>query len=309
MTAEKEYGMAGSVIGLIGGSGLGQVLLKEVKGEAVAVDTPFGRPSAPIVRAQWEGAEVAFLPRHGPGHSICPTAVPYRANIYALKAMGVTHIIASGATGSLREEFRPRDLVVPDQIIDRTTRRSASFFDEPGIVVHVELAEPFCPTLRKLLLSVGESTAVMVHNGGTYVCVEGPAFSTVAESRMHRLWGGDLVGMTCMPEARLAREAEMCYSLIALPTDYDCWRPHDPSADKSALLSEIIGNMEHATANSVTLIRAALRSIAGRALPPCPCQQALDLAIWTDRQVIRRETVRGFGVLLARHFKDHPSHA
>ncbi|HVP11183.1 MAG TPA: S-methyl-5'-thioadenosine phosphorylase [Phycisphaerae bacterium] len=301
--------MAASVIGLIGGTGLGEVLLREVKGKAVEVDTPFGRPSAPIVRAQWEGAEVAFLARHGPGHSIGPTAVPYRANIYALKAVGVTHIVASGATGSLREEFRPRDLVVPDQIIDKTSRRPASFFDEPGIVVHVEFAQPFCPALRKLLLSAGESTAVTVHDGGTYVCVEGPSFSTVAESRMHRSWGGDLVGMTCMPEARLAREAEMCYALIALPTDYDCWRPHDPSVDKGALLTEIIGNVEHATANSVVLIRAALRSMAGRELPPCECRKSLDLAIWTNRQHVRRETVERFGVLLARHFKDGPTHA
>jgi 5'-methylthioadenosine phosphorylase len=295
------------MIGLIGGTGLGQVLMQEVQGEAVEVDTPFGQPSAPIIRAQWEGVEVAFLPRHGPDHTYCPTSVPYRANIFAMKMLGVTHIIASGATGSLREEIRPRDLVVPDQIIDKTTRRSNSFFDEPGIVVHVEFADPFCPTLRKLLLSTSESISVPVHNGGVYVCVEGPLFSTVAESRMHRLWGGDIVGMTCMPEARLAREAEICYSLLALPTDYDCWRPHDPSVDKRALLSEILGNVEHATTNSVMLIRAALRSIAGRGLPPCACQQSLDLAIWTNRQSIEPETVRRFGVLLARHFKDGDS--
>ena len=301
--------MAAPIIGLIGGTGLGQALLAEVRGREVEIDTPFGRPSAPIVQGNWEGVEVAFLPRHGPGHTICPTAVPYRANIYALKSLGVAHIIGSGATGSLREEFRPGDLVVPDQVIDKTTRRSVSFFDEAGIVVHVELAEPFCPVLRKLLLAAAESTTVKVHPGGTYVCVEGPSFSTVAESRMHRAWGGDLVGMTCMPEARLAREAEICYTVIALPTDYDCWRPHDPSMDKGALLNEIIGNLEHATANSVALIRAALRAVAERALPQCACQRSLDLAVWTNRQHIRRETMERFGVLLARRFADDHSHA
>jgi 5'-methylthioadenosine phosphorylase len=323
--------MAESIIGIIGGTGLGEALLREVSGESHEVDTPFGRPSGPVVRARWEGVEIAFLPRHGHGHTLCPTAVPYRANIYALKALGVTRIIASGATGSLREEIRPRDLVVVDQIIDKTTRRAATFFDEPGVAVHVEFAGPFCPSLRRALLSAAESVGVLenqpeaqagatVHDGGTYVCMEGPAFSTVAESRMHRSWGGDLVGMTCMPEAKLAREAEMCYALIALPTDYDCWRPHDPSKDKQTLLREIIGNVEAATANSVALIKAVLRSVDQPESPParsasegtrsglgvdqvkCACQDALEMAVWTDRESITRETIERYGVLLARHF-------
>lgn len=296
--------MAKPIIGLIGGTGLGQALLQEVHGQSHQVNTPFGLPSSPIVRARWEGQEIAFLARHGPGHSICPTAVPYRANIYALKALGVTHVIASGATGSLREEFRPRDLVAPDQIIDKTSRRSATFFDEPGLVVHVEFAEPFCPALRKTLLAAAGASNATVHDGGTYVCIEGPAFSTVAESRMHRAWGGDLVGMTVMPEAKLAREAEMCYALIALPTDYDCWRPHDAAADKQTLLAEIIGNVEHATKNSIALIRAAVRRIADHDLPACSCSNALDLAVWTNRDQVRPETVRRLGVLLERRFED-----
>ncbi len=293
--------MVRSIIGLIGGTGLGQTLAEEVQGDETDIDTPFGRPSAPIIMAQWEGTDVAFLPRHGPDHSFPPSAVPYRANIYALKVLGVTHIIASGATGSLREEIRPRDLVVPDQVIDRTTRRPGTFFDQPGVAVHVEFAEPFCPFLRKAMLDAANSVNTTVHDGGTYVCMEGPAFSTVAESRMHRSWGGDLIGMTCMPEARLAREAEMCYALLALPTDYDCWRPHDPSVDKQTLLAEIIGNVEHATANSVNLIREVLRSFAGRELPACPCQRSLDLAIWTRRECITAETRSRLGVLLTRH--------
>jgi len=308
--------MAERIIGVIGGTGLGQSLLSEVRGQPHDVDTPFGRPSAPIVRARWEGVEIAFLPRHGAGHTICPTAVPYRANIYALKALGVSHVIASGATGSLREEYRPRDLVVVDQVIDKTTRRASTYFEEPGIAVHVEFAEPFCPVLRRLLVDAAGSVDVTIHDGGTYVCMEGPAFSTIAESRMHRSWGGDLIGMTCMPEAKLAREAEMCYALVALPTDYDCWRPHDPSMDKQALLGEIIGNMESATANCVSLIKAALRSFncgigvspvsssAGADLSNCACQAALELAIWTNRESISRETVERYGVLLARHIQD-----
>jgi len=290
-----------AIVGLIGGTGLGQALQAEVHGRAVDVQTPFGRPSGPLTRTNWEGIEVVFLPRHGPGHVLCPTSVPYRANIYALKSMGVTHVIASGATGSLREEFRPCDLVICDQVIDRTTRRATSFFDDAGLAAHVEFAEPFCPRLRRVLLDAAAAVETTVHDGGTYVCMEGPAFSTVAESRMHRSWGGDLIGMTCLPEAKLAREAEMCYALVALPTDYDCWRPHDPGVDRRALLAEIIRNVERATANCVNLIRAALRSMSGRALPPCECHTALDLAVWTRREAIGPDVVKRFGPLLARY--------
>ena len=292
------------MIGLIGGTGLGQVLLEEIKGTTHNIETPFGRPSAEIVQGLWEGVNVAFLQRHGEGHVLGPSAVPYRANIYALKQIGVTHIIASGATGSLREEMRPRDLVVVDQVIDKTTQRRGSFFDESGVVVHVELSEPFCPNLRRLLLASSDAIETKVHDGGTYVCMEGPAFSTVAECQMHRSWGGDLIGMTCMPEAKLAREAEMCYTLLALPTDYDCWRPHDPATDKKALLAEIIGNVEHATANSVSLIRAALRSIADNGVPSCSCADALALAIWTNRDCLSAETIKRYGVLLSRYFTE-----
>lgn len=294
--------MAEQIIGLIGGSGLGQALLREVKGQERRGSTPYGEPSSAIVLAEWEGAKVAFLPRHGPGHTLPPTAVPYRANIYALKSAGVTHIIASGATGSLREEIRPRDLVVVDQVIDRTTRRTSSFFDEPGIAAHVEFSEPFCPTLRQAMLAAGESLDLTIHDGGTYVCMEGPAFSTVAESRMHRSWGGDLIGMTCMPEAKLAREAEMCYGLIALPTDYDCWRPHDPNADKRALLAEIIHNMEAATANSIQLIRSVVRSLVSLPPQPCACQSALESAIWTNKKEASPAAVARLGPIVARYF-------
>ncbi|GMU34686.1 MAG: S-methyl-5'-thioadenosine phosphorylase [Planctomycetia bacterium] len=294
--------MATEIIGLIGGTGLGHALAGEIRGAAVTVETPFGPPSAPITRGKWEGVEIAFLPRHGPSHTFGPSAVPYRSNIYALKSVGVTRIIASGATGSLREEIRPRDLVIADQVIDRTYRRSSSFFDEPGIAAHVEFAEPFCPAMRRILLDSGGQVQTTLHDGGTYVCMEGPAFSTVAESRMHRSWGGDLIGMTCMPEAKLAREAEMCYALVALPTDYDCWRPHDPGADRTALLKEIIHNVEVATANSVHLIRAALRRFVDQTPAACTCQSALAMAVWTKHEAITAETRRRLGPIAAKYF-------
>lgn len=301
--------MPDRIIGLIGGTGLGQALLKEVRGESIDETTPFGKPSAPIVRANWEGVEIAFLPRHGHGHLLGPTAVPYQANIYALKRVGVTHIIASGATGSLREEIRPRDLVIADQVIDKTTRRATSFFDEPGLAAHVEFSEPFCPVLRQCLLAAAGAVKTVVHDGGTYVCMEGPAFSTVAESRMHRAWGGDLIGMTCMPEAKLAREAEMCYALVALPTDYDCWRPHDPGMDRRALLEEIIHNVEDATANSVQLIRATLREMAsgvpsgGSGLPhKCHCQSALEMAMWTHKENVPSVLIQKLSPILSKYF-------
>ncbi|MCG8408575.1 MAG: S-methyl-5'-thioadenosine phosphorylase [Phycisphaerales bacterium] len=289
------------MIGLIGGTGLGQALFAEVSGEAEVVETPFGKPSAAIIRGACQGMEVAFLPRHGPEHTLPPSAVPYRANIYALKKIGVTHILASGATGSLREEIRPRDLVIPDQVIDRTTQRVSTFFGEPGVAAHIEFAEPFCPTLRQVLLEAGGKIDANLHDGGTYVCMEGPAFSSVAESRMHRAWGGDLIGMTCMPEAKLAREAEICYGLICLPTDYDCWRPHDPSMDKRALLKEILGHVQHATANSIKLLQAVLQGMANGKLPSCDCRNALSLAVWTKPDNIDLEVRRRLGVILERY--------
>src|SRR5258705_741127 len=262
-------------IGVIGGSGLGGLLGGE-GGRRHEVDTPFGQPSDAIVEVNWEGATVLLLSRHGGGHILNPSAVPYRANIFALKQLGCTHIIASGAVGSLREEFRPRDLVIPDQIIDKTHKRANTFFDHAA--VHVEFAEPFCPVLRPIVLeaarSAGEESSknassepqakqpFSAHGRGCYVCMEGPAFSTRAESLMHRLWGGDLIGMTAMPEAKLAREAEISYALISLVTDYDSWRlpglgaaEKKPDVDPFTLLREIIGNLQAASNNAITLMK------------------------------------------------------
>lgn len=288
-------------IGIIGGSGLGQTLAAEVGGNEVQVDTPFGRPSGPILVTRWAGAEIAFLSRHGPGHLLSPSTVPYRANIFALKKLGVTHLLASGATGSLREEIRPGHLVICDQVIDKTFKRAATYFDE-GIVAHVEYAEPFCPKLRQLLIEAAREVDTVVHSRGTYVCMEGPQFSTVAESRMHQAWGGDLIGMTCMPEAKLAREAEITYALIALPTDYDCWRSHEPGKSRQALLAEIIGNLRTVTAHGVALLRAAIPVLASRLDEKWPYDDALAMAIWSDKSRVSPTVVERLRPLIGRYF-------
>jgi 5'-methylthioadenosine phosphorylase len=288
------------MIGLIGGTGLAEALFGETHGEEHEIETPFGRPSSPVRVVEWHGLKVALLARHGPGHMFNPAQVPYRANIYALKSLGVTHIIASGAVGSLREQIKPRDLVIVDQVIDKTHCRPATFFDQ-GLAVHVEFAEPFCPDLRKLLLSVADKVGTAVHPQGTYVCMEGPAFSTLAESRLHQAWGADLIGMTVMPEARLAREAEIPYALIALVTDYDCWRPHEPGVDKQRLLAEIMGNLQAATANAVALMRAAVAAFAAQPLGRSPIHDALDLAIWSDRSLLTRDLAQRYGILLKKY--------
>ncbi len=290
-------------IGIIGGSGLGEALGGEV-GRQVTPDTPFGSPSAPITLTTWQGVEIALLQRHGLGHTIPPTFVPYRANIYALKALGCTHVIASGATGSLREDIAPGDLVIADQVIDKTTQRISTFYEKAA--VHVEFAEPFCPVMRQWLLAaaerLGDGFDGRVHRAGTYVCMEGPAFSTRAESEMHRQWGGDLIGMTVMPEARLAREAELAYALIALPTDYDCWRPHDPNVPQMQLLQEIIGNLRKASAAGITLMKQAFRDLSLLREQPSPAHSALNLGIWSDKSRLDPQEIKRLGTLWGRHF-------
>ena len=292
-------------VGIIGGSGLGDALVASAEGERLEVDTPFGRPSDAVVETAWGPRRIALLNRHGPGHLTNPSMVNYRANIYALKAVGCTHVIASGAVGSLREQIAPRHLVIPDQIIDKTHGRAGTFFDE-YFAAHVEFARPFCPVLRRHLLNCADAVDSTVHDGGTYVCMEGPAFSTRAESQMHRLWGGDLIGMTAMPEAKLAREAELAYALVALPSDYDCWRPHPDDLDRHELLKEIIGNLTEATANAVALIKAAIDRFDEIAATPSPAHSALELAIWSDKSRISPEAKRHLGVLTAKYLPDAP---
>lgn len=287
-------------IGLIGGSGLGDALGAE-DGERRVLETPFGSPSSDLIETSWNGVDIAILQRHGPGHVFSPTRVPYRANIYALKAVGCTHVVASGATGSLREYIQPGEIVIADQVIDKTTRRANTFFE--GAAVHVEFAEPFCPVTRQWLLNAAnELSDVKVHEGGTYVCMEGPAFSTRAESEMHRQWGGDLIGMTVMPEAKLAREAELAYALVALPTDYDCWKPHDSKVEPQKLLEEIIGNLNSAVEMSVNLLKAALADVSMLEATPSPASEALKLAIWSSKSDIARAEVERLDVLWGHYF-------
>jgi 5'-methylthioadenosine phosphorylase len=289
------------IVGLIGGSGLGQALADRLTGKSVEMDTPFGPPSGPVLMGEIEGQAIAFLSRHGPGHMYRPSSVPFRANIYTLKKLGVTHVIASGATGSLQEPIRPRDLVICDQVIDKTFLRPNTFFED--FVAHVEFADPFCPVLRGVLIEAAAETGVRVHPDGTYVCMEGPQFSTRAESHMHRQWGADLIGMTCMPEAKLAREAEMCYALVAMATDYDCWQPHDPAADQQALLTEIIGNLNAATEAAIRLIRAAVPRVAKASQTPCRCQEALKMAIWSDRKRISPAAIEKLAPIVGRYLE------
>lgn len=284
------------MLGIIGGSGLGQAL-GALGGTPTEVQTPFGPPSAPILLTSLDGMKVALLARHGEGHVHNPSQVPSRANIFALKTLGVTHVLASAAVGSLHEDIRPRELVIPDQVIDRTYRRPGTFFEE--LAVHVEFAVPFCPSLRTALLAL--PSGVKVHPRGTYVCMEGPQFSTRAESELHRSWGADLIGMTLMPEAKLAREAELCYAAVCLPTDYDCWRPTPDDLDKHALLQEILGNLQAATAAALALLRLAVPAVRALAQTPCHCQSALEHAIWTDRARIPSDVKQRLRPLLGRY--------
>jgi len=290
-------------IGIIGGSGLGEKLGLEA-GEAVEVDTPFGKPSSPIVKADWGGREICLLQRHGVGHVLGPSAVPYRANIFALKTLGVTHLLASGATGSLREDVAPGDLVLVDQFIDKTYRRASTFYEHAA--VHVEFSQPVCPVMHRWLLAASERMdgEVTVHRAGTYVCMEGPAFSTKAESQMHRSggWGGDLIGMTAMPEAKLAREAEIAYALIGMPTDYDCWKPHPEGVAQHELLQEIIGNLQRTADANLKLMKAALADVSLLEAEPSPAHTALALGIWSDKSKLDPAEVEKLRPLWGKYF-------
>jgi len=278
--------MAEELIGIIGGTGLGDALTEHLEdGEFHDIDTPFGRPSMAICVGKLGKRQIAFLNRHGEGHKLSPGEVPYAANIFALKKLGVHAVIGSGAVGSLREEIAPGNLVIVDQFIDKTFGQTNSFFSGFG-AVHCEMAEPVCGRLRKQLIDTAKDIDTKTHPEGTYVCMEGPQFSTRAESLMHRAWGGDLIGMTAMPEAKLAREAQICYALIALASDYDCWRPHEAEKDKQTLLKEIIANLQTATENCLELIKAVLHSDSELVYEDCQCRKSLDLAVWTDQSQI-----------------------
>ena len=286
--------MTEAKVGVIGGSGLYQM---EGMGhvEEVLMRTPFGDPSDTITVGTIGGTAVAFLPRHGRGHRFSPTEVPVQANIFALKSLGVEWLISVSAVGSLKEEIRPLHLVVPDQLIDRTKSRVNSFFGN-GLVVHVGFADPFCPVLSGVLFGAARDAGVAVHRGGTYVVMEGPLFSTRAESRLYRAWGASIIGMTALPEAKLAREAEMCYATLACATDYDCW--HETEADVSVemIVQNLLTNVDH----SKEVIRRAVAALPG-AREGCPCPSALSQAIITDRSLIPRGVKEDLAPLIGKY--------
>lgn len=276
--------MAEELVGIIGGTGLGDALGEHIADAQVRyVKTPFGKPSGSVMVGRFGERKIAFINRHGKGHKLSPGEIPFAANIFALKKLGIRAVIASGAVGSLREEIAPADLVLVDQFIDKTFNRVNTFFSGYA-AVHCEFSEPVCGRLHKVLCETAHSIDVKTHPKGCYVCMEGPQFSTHAESLMHRAWGGDLIGMTAMPEAKLAREAQMCYALIALPSDYDCWRRHE--GDRQALLKEIISNLQTATDNCLKLIEAVLTSESELVCESCRCRKSLNLAVWTDHSQV-----------------------
>jgi len=280
-------------VGVIGGSGFydldGLAEARELR-----VETPFGEPSGPIVVGTLEGERVAFLARHGAGHRILPQELPARANVYALKTLGVELVVGMSAVGSLREDIEPLHLVVPHQLIDRTRGRPSTFFGK-GLVAHIAFADPFCPAARSALVASSREAGATAHDGGTYVVVEGPAFSTRAESNLYRTWGADVIGMTALPEAKLAREAEMCYAILACSTDYDCW--HEDEADVTADL--IVENLRRNVAVSREVLRLFLRRLPVDR--DCGCRGALANALVTPFELVPQETLDKLEPLVAKY--------
>ncbi len=281
-------------IGVIGGSGLYAMEgLTEVHEERVV--TPYGDPSDALIHGKLDGTEMVFLPRHGRGHRFNPSEVNYRANIFALKQAGVSWIISVSAVGSLREEIRPGDVVVIDQFIDKTFRRQPTFF-EKGLVAHVAFGDPVCSTLRAYLLASAREATDRAHDGGTYVCMEGPAFSTRAESNLHRSWGASVIGMTNMPEAKLAREAEISYATLAMSTDYDCWHPHHDAVTVEQVIAVLSAN----SALSQRIVKLAAQRIAAH-VGPAPMHNALATAILTPASSVSAETRAALAPLIGKY--------
>jgi 5'-methylthioadenosine phosphorylase len=280
-------------IGIIGGTGLYDMEgLTEV--QELALETPFGAPSDSLRVGTLDGKRVAFLPRHGRGHRIFPHELPFQANIFAMKLLGVEWILSVSAVGSLKAEYAPQHMVIPDQFVDRTLQRKSTFFGR-GIVAHVAFADPFCPRLSKIMAEACEAADVTHHVGGTYICIEGPQFSTRAESELYRSWGMDVVGMTNLQEARLAREAEICYSTLAMVTDYDCWHPeHD-----SVTTEQILGNLHANAASARAVLRAAIERLPFERT--CECADALRAGLLTPKDRMPEAVKRELGPILAKY--------
>jgi len=289
--------------GVIGGSGVYQIeALTDI--EEVTITTPFGAPSDNYIVGTLHGQRVAFLARHGRGHRISPSRLNQRANIYGFKQLGVEYLIAVSACGSLREHIHPGDIVIPDQLFDRTSGRALSFFDDPavgtdGLVVHVGLADPFCPFLSALCYEAAQSVGANVHRGGNFVTIEGPRFSTKAESLLFRSWGMDIIGMTTTPEAQLAREAEMSYAVMAHVTDYDCWHETEEAVTVEMVVQTLLSNAEVAK----RAVSNAIRLLASEG--PSPMANALETAIITDPARVPRRAVQQLRPILGRYFPQH----
>jgi 5'-methylthioadenosine phosphorylase len=287
--------LAQAEIGIIGGSGLYSMPgLTKIK--AVRLRTPFGQPSDPYVLGALEGRKVAFLARHGRGHRLLPTELNFRANIYGFKQLGVERIISVSAVGSLKEEHKPMEFVIPDQFFDRTRHRIDTFFGN-GIVAHISFADPMCPELARVLEAACKKAGVVGKRGGTYLCMEGPQFSTKAESNVYRSWGMDVIGMTNLQEAKLAREAEICYSTAAMVTDYDCWHPGHDSVTVDQVVSVLMKNAE----NACTMVRETVAAMPKTRT--CKCGSALAHAIQTDRKAIPAAARKRLGLLLNKYLK------
>ncbi len=286
--------MTEGAVGVIGGSGLYELEgLTNVRWRRVR--TPFGDPSDEFCTGELEGRPVVFLPRHGRGHRLTPTELNFRANVWGLKSLGVEWIVSVSAVGSMKEDIRPLDLVIPGQFIDLTKRRASSFFGE-GIVAHVPMADPVCGPLGDVLDKAARATGSRVHRGGTYVCIEGPQFSTRAESRVYRSWGVDVIGMTNMPEAKLAREAELCYATLALATDYDVW--HDTHAAVS--VEAVVANLMKNVATAKDVLRRGIPAIGGARL--CECPRLLENAVITSPPAFPHATRRRLDLLIGKYF-------
>ncbi len=288
--------MALQKLAFIGGTGLYQIEGMSVT-DSIDIETPFGRPSDSIIRATYAGRELFFLPRHGRGHRILPTEIPVKANIYALKKLGVGSIIAVSAVGSLKKEIRPRDIVIPSQIIDRTKSRPNSYFGE-GVVGHISFADPFCPQLSGILYSTVRELGYRVHGNETYICMEGPLFSTRAESNLYRSWGGGIIGMTSLPEAKLAREAEMCYAVMAMSTDYDCWKEDEEDVTIEIVVENLRANSQAAQNIIKTLIERIPEERS------CTCLEAAQYAIITDISLIPDETREKLSLFYAKYWEN-----
>ena len=282
-------------IGIIGGSGLYDMAEVTDRTE-ITLTTPFGDPSGPYVLGTLRGKRVAFLARHGAGHRLLPSELNFRANIFGLKMLGVEYILSASAVGSLKEEYKPLDIVIPDQFIDRTKGRISTFFGR-GLAAHVGFAHPFCRILSRIVSDSSQSTEAVVHTGGTYVCMEGPQFSTLAESKLYRSWGADIIGMTNLQEAKLAREAEICYTTIALVTDYDCWHPdHD-----SVTVDMVISNLMHNARTAQQII-----ALAVDALPferSCECASALKYTLITRPDAIPPQVRQDLAPLVGKYLQ------